>query len=202
MLNKIARIVSVVFHPLLMPTYGILILFNADAYLRFMPFEGKKLIFLIIFLGTFALPLSLIPVFLYRKLIYHIDLDTKRERFYPLLLTTIFYYFSFYLLRKIPVPGIIQLFILAAGATVFFDLVVSVFWKISTHMTGIGGLLGLIAGLIYRSPTDLSVYLILSILAAGIIGSSRLKMEAHNQAQIYAGLSSGFLIVFLLIIFK
>jgi membrane-associated phospholipid phosphatase len=167
-----------------------------------MPYEGKKLIFLIVFLGTFALPMSLIPVFLYRKLIYNIQLDTKRERFYPLLLTAIFYYFSFYLLRRIPVPGIIQLFILAAGATVFFNLIVSVFWKISTHMSGIGGLLGLISGLIYRSPADLTVYLLISILAAGLIGSSRLKMEAHNPYQIYAGLSSGFLIVFLLIVFK
>ena len=72
---------------------------------------------------------------------------------------------------------------------------ISYFWKISAHLVGWGGLVGLILILSLRFNTDLMLFLILAILSSGFIGFARLKLEAHNPLQVYSGFLLGFVIM-------
>jgi membrane-associated phospholipid phosphatase len=67
------------------------------------------------------------------------------------------------------------------------------YWKISMHMTGIGGLCGslLLCSIIW--PIDIRWMLAAVFLIAGIIGSSRLILNAHTPAQVSAGFFAGLL---------
>jgi hypothetical protein len=68
-LDTLAMIVSVVFHPLFIPVYGIIIFFASPALMGYLPFEVKRLIFLIILVNNVVLPFSLVPFFRYRNII-------------------------------------------------------------------------------------------------------------------------------------
>ncbi|MCF8232683.1 MAG: hypothetical protein K9J27_10885, partial [Bacteroidales bacterium] len=62
--KKIAVIISIVLHPLLVPTYLLLIVLNADIHYSMMiPFKGKLLMLALVFLTTVVLPSFLIMIY-------------------------------------------------------------------------------------------------------------------------------------------
>jgi len=186
-----AKVISIVFHPLLIPTFGFLILFNSGTYLSYLDFDFKKMIFIIVVLSTCLIPLSLIPFFLYQKMIFSIHLLDNRERFVPLGVTLLLYFFCYFLLRRVPIPPVYHAFCFASIITVALALVITLRWKISLHMVGLGGLAGLIVFITFSMQTNLEFYLIMVIFAAGLAGTSRLMLEAHKPLQVYAGFILG-----------
>ena len=118
MIKTVSNIISYIFHPLLAPTFGLILLFNSGTYLSYLPFSAQKAIYIIVFISTFVLPLSFIPFFIYTDRINSIFLKHKKERLIPLIITTIFYFFSFYILQNINAPKIIQIFILGSSLSV------------------------------------------------------------------------------------
>jgi hypothetical protein len=190
-----ARITSFVFHPLLIPTIGFLLLFNTDFYFTLIPWTIKRMILLIVFLST-----CLLPAFSLGFLGYSQKIDLKMEkstdRIFPLILSSIFYYSGYMILDRLPIFPIYKFFLIASILVQIALMFVSMIWKISAHSAAIGGLLGgvmAISFLLNENP----VYLILGlILISGMVGSSRLILEKHNNRQVYFGFLLGFLIMF------
>jgi hypothetical protein len=194
-MDKVARIISILFHPLIMPSVGFLLLFNSGTYLAYLPFEYKKMILLIVFLCTFIIPLSMLPFFLYHKIISDINMSGSRERYTPLVISFILFVLCYFLLRRIPIPPVYHTFCLGCAASAFLSLVIISKWKISLHMVGIGGIIGLITFLIIKMQVNLGFYLILAVLAAGLTGTARLSLNAHKPLEIYTGFLAGLLII-------
>ena len=174
-----------------MPSLGFLVLFNSGTYLSYLPFEVKKHILVIVVLCTIIIPLTMIPFFMYQKLIVNIEMNTTRERSIPLMAGLVLYFFCYVLLRRFPIPTPYHAFVFGSAVAVLCTLIISFKWKISAHMTGIGGLAGLVFFLIWSLQIDLQFILILTIVAAGLIGSARLQMKAHDPAQVYTGFMTG-----------
>lgn len=86
-----------------------------------------------------------------------------------------------------------QRFIFAACLSILFILTISYFWKISAHLVGWGGLVGLVFSLSMRFNTDLMLFMILVVLLTGCVGFARLRLNAHSPLQIYAGFMVGFI---------
>ena len=198
MQTRLARIISFVFHPLIMPPLGLLLLFNSGTYLDFLSYGQKRAIFLILFTGTTILPLSLIPVMLLQRIISNIKMDDHRERVLPLLITVVFYIFTWYMLARINVPGLVNIYVITASLTVLLCTLVSLIWKISLHMTALGALAGMILAIAFRFGINLQLYLVIIFLAGGITGWARLTLKAHTPAQLYTGYLSGAAIAFFL----
>jgi hypothetical protein len=196
-----AKILSVLFHPMLLPTIGILILFNSGSVLDLLPFQGKKITLLIVFVSTFVLPLTFVPFFIFQKIIKNVQMENNRERLVPFLITSILYFFCFYLLKRLGAPQTITLFILAAGINVFTLFLFSLKYKISAHMAGIGGLTGALIAVSFVLKINLEYFIIASIFISGIIGYSRLKLKTHREYQIYVGWFSGFIISLIILLF-
>lgn len=125
----------------------------------------------------------------------------RKERLLPLLLSVVFYYFGYYILRKVGVPNFIQHFLLASIACLVVAVLVHLKWKISTHMIGIGGILGLLSSFSYLFQQDITAVLMLVIVITGAIGTARLYLKSHNQAQVYSGFMVGFVLSFGVIVF-
>lgn len=190
-----AKIISVLLHPLLMPSYAMLLLFNTNTHYAMMPYEVKKLIYLIVFLCTFLIPVSLIPFLVNLRVISGPELKNHRERIVPLAISTLSYYFAYHLLNRLSLSSIefIKMMILASAALIFVCLLISFFWKISAHLIGVGGLM---AGVFFYAVyfvADFAVLLATASLAAGLVASARLKLQVHNPQQVYAGFFLGFL---------
>ncbi len=198
MQNSLARIATIVFHPLIMPPLGMLLLFNSGTYLDFLTYSHKRAIFLIFITGTTILPMSLIPFMLYQRTIRNIGMDDHRERILPLLIAVVFYIFTWYMLARINVPGLINIYVITASLTLLFCTLISLIWKISLHMTALGALTGMLLAVAFRFGINLQIYLAIFFLIAGIAGWARLTLKAHTPAQIYAGYLGGTAIAFFL----
>lgn len=201
LLKDIPKTVSYAMHPLLMPMFGILILFNSGTYISFLPFEFKRSVFLLVAICTLGIPLFFIPLFLYRRIILNIQMNSSQERIIPLVLTTISFFFAYYLLSGSSVPKALQVFLLGSTLCVAFTLVITLKWKISAHMIGLGGIVGLIVSLAVFMHSNVMAYLILFIFLSGITATSRLLLDSHTPAQVYSGFGLGFMVMFCTILF-
>ena len=187
----IAKTISGIFNPLLIPTYGLIILFNSETFYSLLPYEAKKIIFLSVFLSTCLIPLAFIPLFYFQRVIHNFEMKTTKERYLPFAVIGILYFIAYMMLGRMGVPDIINNLILAAAFIIVVILAVSIRWKISAHMAGIGGLLGALIIFTFSLKVDFLPYIILTIFIAGILGSSRIILKLHNPEQIYAGFGTG-----------
>lgn len=73
--GTIAKIVSYLFHPLLMPLYGLLIIFTAPAILWYLPYNVKKIIFFVVATNNVLIPLLLIIFSRYKNIIRSLTVE-------------------------------------------------------------------------------------------------------------------------------
>ncbi len=197
----IAKIISYIFHPMYMPTLGIFILFNSGSHISLLNTQAQTFIYLITFVSTCIAPLLFLPFFLYRNIVKNIRMETIKERIYPLSLTLIFYFFLYYIIKSLPLSNFIISFIFGSFISVLILFIITLKWKISAHMTGIGGVLGLIIGLSIKLSVNLQLFIICVFIISGMLGYSRLRLNEHTPLQVCCGYMLGFLCVFLSIIF-
>jgi len=200
--EKVAKIISILFQPLLIPTYTLLVLFNLNSYIAYMiPGEARQFLIWIVVLSTFVFPLIFILILYKNRLIKSVNMDAKEERILPLIITGIFYFLAYYIVRQTHLDLIFQLLFLGSAILIILSLIISIRWKISMHMIGVGGFVGALIGINQRIHADVTFYVILGVLVCGLVGFARLKLKAHTQSQVYAGLIVGFLGMLLLFFF-
>ena len=191
----VSLIISILFHPMLMPLLGIFLIFQSGTHISYMPFEAKRVIYIIVLITSCILPLSVLPLLYQLKIIKSFRMETARERFIPILLTAFFYYMGYLLLRKMGVPSMIDKFILATLIAIVSASAISYFWKISIHTVGIGGIMGALIALSLRYGIDMTIWTILLLIASALTASARLHLGDHNPLQVYAGYFCGLAIV-------
>lgn len=201
--TTLARVLSIAFHPLLMPTwlFGIL-LYQVPNILGLDTFSGTLRISLwvLIVVGTFAVP-SIIILFLFRSgYVQDLHLDDRNDRRLPYLLTGFVYSFLTFLFAfrmQLVSEMAPEISIILGSITISILLVgvISLFWKISAHSVGIGGSIGAIAAIMFKfNETDLLYALTAFIVLAGLIASARLHLNAHTLSQVGAGFFLGILV--------
>lgn len=187
-----SKIVSYLFHPLVMTTLGMLVLFNSGTSLSVLQPEVKRLSLIVTALFTFVFPASMIIILYITRVIHNIDLYERKERVLPIALTIVLYLFTFFVMRGIPqLTGGHIVFLFCPPAALFIALAVNNFMKPSIHMVGIGVMIGilLVLGLVYGAAVE---YLfIAAVLAGGLVGSARLRLGIHRPIEIFAGFMIG-----------
>jgi membrane-associated phospholipid phosphatase len=128
-----------------------------------------------------------------------VQLSNRRDRLLPFFFVTLFYGIStFMFYKKLHLNDLI--FTVFACTTVLLSviLVITLFWKISVHSAGVGGAIGILLGVNVHYPASHLLYpMIAMIMVSGLVMSSRLRLNAHDPAQVYAGLLLGFTTCFL-----
>lgn len=191
--DKLARTISVIFHPFLMPVYGLLIIFIAPTLYNYLPSAVKKLVIFVVLTNNVLLPLSLIPLLVHNNIIRSWFLNERSDRLIPLIISTILYFLTTYIIFRFHVPGMLKLFFIATACLSLIATLINFWWKISLYSIGTGEILALILVLSFKMYTPLLWYLIPSILAGGLILSARLQLGLHNPGQVWAGFFTGFL---------
>jgi membrane-associated phospholipid phosphatase len=193
--DRLAKIISGILHPLFMPLYGLIILLSAPTFLSYLPSETKKIIFLIVFINNVFIPMVMLPFFRYRNIISSYALEDKSERTMPLLITSILYCTTSFIVFRFQIPFFLKSFIFAISVLSIIVSMINFWWKISIHSVGAGVLVAIVFILSFKLRTSLIFYLALVILAGGLVLSSRLRLNAHNPSQVWAGFASGFLVI-------
>jgi hypothetical protein len=190
--EKLAKIVGIVFHPLLMPVYGMAIIFSAPTLYGYLPFNVKKLLLLIMLVNNVLLPISLLPFFYQRKIITSWTLIERKERIIPMIITTILYVTTAYIVFKFRIPLFFKSFIFSTAFLSLLVTLINLGWKISLHSVGAGALVSLVIILSLKMLTSLDWYLVTTLITGGLVLSSRLKLNLHNPQQVWIGLLTGF----------
>lgn len=118
-----------------------------------------------------------------------------RERIIPITFTLVPYIFSFYFLKRLPIINEVSLFMLGASIALAIALINTIWWKISLHMVGIGGLVGLFFALSTRYNFDITGYFIATVVIAGFVAWARLRLNTHKPSQVYLGFIAGLISV-------
>jgi membrane-associated phospholipid phosphatase len=192
----LSRLFSVIFHPLIIPTLGIIILFRLNTYISFaVADQAKRFVMMIFFINT-ALAPAMVTVLLKRAgVIGDVLLDERSERLFPLLASAVFYILTYYLLKKITLPSIIYYYVIGATLLVLICLMITFRWKISIHMMSMGGITGFLISASMLLRTDISLLILASILFSGFVGASRIRLNAHTPFQVYAGFLLGLVVM-------
>jgi hypothetical protein len=200
-MKTVASVLSYLFHPLLIPTYATFLYINIASYWFMLTDKGIYVVLSVVFLFTFILPVVSVPLYLYFRLINRPEMETSRERIFPMIFTALFYSGAFYMLNSLPLPSFFKGFMLASILIIILVLIITFYWKISAHLAALGGFTGSLVSfsLIYQQPVI--YFLMAAIFISGLVAVARLIKEAHSQAQIYTGWLIGFLVSFLLVMF-
>ena len=190
----VSKIISFVFHPLLMPSYALIAMFNSNTHYSYMPFEAQRLLYILIFSTTFLMPVGFIPFLINLRLVSDYGLEKSKERIIPLAITAISYSFSYYIIAGLPVStlGFIETMILGSLILIVITLIITIKWKISAHLIGIGGLMASMFFYAVYFAGNLYIILMLIGIVSGLIGFARLNLQVHSPAQVYAGFITGF----------
>ncbi len=189
-----ARIISTIFHPLLVPTYGLLILINLNTHsILMINEEYRYYIVAFVFISTFFIPTLIILIMKKIGVVYSLEMHTQKERVFPILMVAIAFYITYYFLKRVGLTGLITLFMVGSTMLVLITLLINYATKISLHLTAWAGLLGALTGFAIRFNYNLTLIIFSLILLTGIIASARLKLNAHNPLQIYLGFVLGML---------
>ena len=192
-LKILSEAYSIVLYPMLMPVYGI-VLFCAGV-VRITPTLPKAYIWLCIggtIVLTVVIPVLLLLYLKHKGRISSLYLDSQDERTIPYVYTVVCYGFWAYFLRgTMGLPDLMLWVSLGAMVALGIVTVVNRWWKISAHLTGMGGLLGGVCSYaLYYSilPSSLLVFL---LLAALLLMYARIYLEAHTPLQVVCGMLVG-----------
>ena len=198
--RNLAKFLSTILHPVLMPTYALLLIFRQSTYFSYaVSPEAKFALFLIIIINTLILPVLISYLLVKKGLIKSLEMQKREERMMPFITNLVLILFAAFVIFKLKLPRVFFLLTLGAAAAVAIAVIVNIKWKISIHMIGIGGLIGTFFGLSAFLLVDLRMMIILFLLIAGLLGTARLTLGAHKPAQIYVGFFAGFLCEYLLL---
>lgn len=201
LLDNTAKIVSIVFHPMLMHLYGMIIILSAPTLFGYLPFNVKKNLLFIVLVNNVLIPLSLMPYYKFRDIIKSWSIENSSERIIPLIITSIFYSLTAFLVFGFQIPLFLKSYLIASSFVVIGVTLINFLFKISIHSVGAGVLTALILILVLKTYSPLTGYLVSAILTGGLVLTSRLRLNKHTPRQVWIGFLTGFIgLIFIMLL--
>lgn len=188
-----AHLVSYVFHPLFIPLYVVYFLtFIHPSY--FAGYGSGPKMFLIARIGINMVFFPLVTVLLLKGLgfIDSVFLKTQKDRIIPYIACGIFFFWAYLVFRNQPeIPTILTSFTFAVFISSSAALMANIYFKISMHAIGVGGIVGLFLVIMQQNNMLMTVPLSIAFLITGLVCSSRMIVSDHQPKEIYTGLVMG-----------
>ncbi|MEO5943916.1 MAG: hypothetical protein ABIP30_13430 [Ferruginibacter sp.] len=190
-----ASFISYIFHPIFIPVYVIwFLVYVHPSFFSGFSAAGKKQVMLIIILNLVFFPL--LSVFLLKAVgfIQSVFLRTQKDRIIPYMACGIFFFWGYTIFKEQELyPSIIASFIFGIFLASSAALIANIYFKISMHAIGVGGLVGIFL-IVFGTNTMLMTWPMASaLLIAGLVCTARLIISDHSLKDIYTGLFVGLL---------
>jgi membrane-associated phospholipid phosphatase len=189
----LANLFSYLFHPLFIPLYLTLFLLyiHPSAFAGFSAFEKKQTAF-IVALNLLFFPLMSVLLLKAVGFIDSLFLKTQKDRIIPFIACGIFFFWAYTVFKEQPkYPRILVSYIFGIFLASSAALLANIYFKVSMHAIGVGGLLGSFFILFYTSSMQMTWPLCAVLLITGLACTSRLILKAHRPFDIYGGLLIG-----------
>lgn len=191
-LTATAQVISDVFSPIVLPTYMM------AAAMWITPLVVIPETVRIVSMGVIAVLTSVIPVaaiFTLIKLgkVSDVSISDRTERFIPYSISIVCYLLAALFLHYIHAPMWLSSFYIGAALTSLAAVMITGKWKISAHSSAVGGFAAAMLWLgIHDQLLFGAVYWVAgAVLLCGLVGTSRLVLDRHTPAQVFAGFALG-----------
>lgn len=199
-LRVFAKIFSYLFHPLFIPLYVMYYL----VFINYSFFAGinnsdKTWILIRVALNMVFFPLLSVVLLKAVGFIDSFFLKTQKDRIIPYMTSGIFFFWMYLVFRNhAGLPQIVTAFVLGVFLTSSVGLIANIYYKISMHAMGCGGMLGIMLVVLRTgSYYPFSFPFIIFVLITGFVCTSRLIISDHTQKEIYTGLLFGLICQFI-----
>lgn len=189
--KKLSTGISWGLHPFLLPIYMMAMLLTMTTFAHY-PSNVKFYLLWVVVLYAVIIPVLALGVLRSLGRISDYRVDDRRERMLPLLVGALCYILCAITIAKIPSAMFLRKFMVAAACCEILCLVVSLRWKISLHLTGMGAVVALLVVMNVVGVGNMMVPLMAAVLCAGALASARLYLGCHNGWQVLAGFCGGF----------
>ncbi|MCX6313349.1 MAG: hypothetical protein NTX08_01290 [Sphingobacteriales bacterium] len=194
-----AHMISYLFHPLFIPLYVVwFLIYFHPSYFSGISKANQFNLLLITTLNTVFFPALSVLLMKGLGFIQSIFLRTQQDRIGPYLSSMIFYFWTAWVYFKTDpqLALILPSFMTGVFLTTVAGLLSNIYFKISMHAIGMGGLIGIFL-LVMQSNTMLMTWpLCIALLVTGLVCTSRLLISDHSTKEIYTGLAIGLLCQF------
>lgn len=190
MINHLLRSISYLFHPILMPFFGVVFYFAKSP--RFIPEELIKAKLISLGILTIILPILLYSLLRTLKKVKDYNLETSEERKIPLLLNSMI--ILLVLLRVMTVNEIPELYYFFIGiliSNLVCLILAFINFKASIHMIGVAGLFMFAVAISINFQINVNPTIAIMSVIMGAVATSRLHMEAHGNLELLVGLFIG-----------
>lgn len=198
-LSKCATGISWLMVPLMMPIYGILLVFGLTI-LHFVDSAAIWTFSSLIALITVVVPAFLVILLKRMGIINDVGLNNQKERLIPYIISIFCFAGAGWFLWVKGFPLWVAMFYIGGALTGMIELVINFWWKISAHAAGVAGLVALMITICHEAypGAPALTWLIVTILLAGLTGSARLLLRRHTLWQVMAGYAVGFCSIYFL----
>lgn len=186
----LARAISIMLYPLFIPTYGVaLFCYVFSVYLRFVSLGWSLVAVIGTLVLTCVLPITAIGIMIRSGKVSDLEITDSTQRTMPYIYTIFgFSCWSYLMITILHAPRFMGW--VAVGATVALGLVAFInrWWKISAHLTGMGGLFGGLMSFylgIGMMPSWGMPGLLLTLSL--LLMYARVRVNAHTPAQVCVG---------------
>jgi membrane-associated phospholipid phosphatase len=187
-----------VFQPLAMPSLIFLFLLYGMEESNVATGGNRDQVISVVVVNTLVLPLFMILILRITNVLSSVKMEDKKDRLLPFAIVSILYFITtylFYIKLWLDFTLVFALFVMTFCLILLTSI--TVFWKISAHMTGVAGLLAIVLVMSIKYPLVGLLYPLISVtLLTGAIASARLYLNAHSPLEIVGGFLLGFTVCF------
>lgn len=197
--DGVATFLSWALVPLLMPVYGVLLAFNMSI-LDFTPMSVKVIFTLVTLAFTVAVPALLVLLLKRMGIVKDVGLNGRKERLIPYIISIICLAGTGAFMWYKSAPMWLVMFFGGGAVAGIVNFIINFRWKISAHAAGVAGVVALMIRIIRDGfPQEGAfVWLLVSIVFSGLLGTARVWLGRHTVWQVLAGYAVGFLSVILM----
>lgn len=192
-MQSISRVISVFTHPLFIGVYmAIYIIFVNPFYFLYVSPTSKLFNLLTIITNNFIFPIIVVLLMKGLGFIDSITLKTQKERIVPYMACIIFFFWSWYVFySNQDIPYVLKNMLQGIFFASILSMIANIFFKISMHAVGVGGLLGLLIVVIFDGKMTGLAPLVVATILSGIVITARLVASDHQKGDLLSGFFAG-----------
>lgn len=195
MVRKLSITISILMHPLLMPTLLFALLFYYSPVItQPINIKAANYLLLAVFITTFLLPMVSITAlrfsdFLHKGKITALSIPQRKDRVIPFFFTSLFYIITTYMFfSKFKVSQVLVVILAATTLIILSVSLITLFIKVSAHSASASAFIGFLVGLGLEYPQEKLVWpLLLTLLLGGLVMSARLYLDTHRPVEVLIG---------------
>ena len=191
-LERLAQVLSDLFSPIVLPAYMMAVAMWLTP-LSVAPERIRLVTMVVVVVLTAIVPTAVILTLIKLGKVKDVSLSNRSERYIPYVVSILCYLATALFLGSVNAPMWLRSFYIGAALAGMLAYAITSRWKISAHSSSVGGVAAALMWMGYKGLLLVGTPYWISgaILLCGLIGTSRLILQRHTPAQVFAGYALG-----------